>query len=258
VAVTRGPVVRGATSEPRLDEGDAGPGAGQTPVDMAALDAHVDHVIADHQVVLGRLERRARDDATWAGFTQPLGASVSQTVARRTWDPKEVHHSEEVLRDRERRARALRELDPGLVRPRLDDPVVTRSGIFFVPPVFEHAAGIDAACDVAIVRAGYRSLRSFLEAPDTDVAEVTGLSLGDVVRAKEDLRLEALPGCDPVAADLLRLAGVHSVSHLARVEPLFLHEEVERLRRRYRFFEVPAALADRAAIERLVAAAGSR
>lgn len=242
-----------AREAPALEEPEA------SPVEIPDhLEERVDLVIEDHRVVLAELEARARESARSAGFTQPLGAPEVPKVQRRAWDPKEVHLDERVLQDRRERERLLRELDPGVVRPPVDPPIVTRLGVFRVAPEFFQVKGLDRRADARLLREGVTSAEAFLAAQDSHIARLTGLSLADVDRAKADLDLTRLPGVRKDAADLLRLAGVHSVSALAETDPAVLSQTIEALRVRHRFIVLPEVLSSERAVATLVADAQGR
>lgn len=229
-----------------------------SPVAMERLEENVDLVIADHATVVATLERRARHEAERAGFTTPLPRHEVPRVPRRAWDPAEVHLDESVLAARQERQRLLRELKPGVVRPVLDPPLVTRAGVFYVPPEFFQARGIDRRMDAALLRGGIRSFASFLGASDRIIADLTGLSLADVSRAKDDLDLSRVLGVDGPTAELLRLAGIHSVSALAAAEPAVVQADVARLWTRHRFHSIPARLSTPEGVAALVEDAQGR
>lgn len=216
------------------------------------LEDRVDHVISNHGVVEAELDSSVRSTLRSVGFTERVGHYDAPKIVPRAWDPNEFHHDEAMLLERRRRESALRDLRPDVVRPHLEAPLVTRGGVFYVPPEFFQARGLDRRMDALIIRSGIRSVRAFLESSDYEIAQTIGIPMREVARAKDDLDLTRLPGIDGAAAEILRLAGIQSGSRLAAAEPLLLFDDIARLCKRHRFLDLPPALASLDRIQALI------
>ncbi len=219
-----------------------------------SIDRQVDRLVDSHRAVLATLERDAKElnehpREAPAGTRGIMAPSMDEAMER---------HAAPLRKERRERAQRLARFRPVHEPVRLDPPLVTRGGVLYVPPVFEEAAGLDEESATRLVRAGFRTVDLFLRASDQELADAAGRSLAMVRRAKSDLDLMRLPHVDSKTADLLRLAGVSTVSRLAIMDPMLLVRDIERITDRHRFLAVPAALNSERAIRRLATAAQAR
>ncbi len=193
--------------------------------DLPALDdvdRLVDRVIAGHGAVMATLERdltgRMRDEFDTRriigttssprieAMREVTRSSAFASLERDLEAVTDVHPT--IQRERQRRAAMVVGLEPTEFRPRTRQPVVTRGGVFYIAPRFEQARGIGDVSDARLIRAGFVTAEAFLNAPNEDLAELTGHSLDVIEAGKADFDLTRVPGIDRKAADLLRYVNV--------------------------------------------------
>lgn len=229
------------------------PGRDGTGVDFDAL---VDRIVESHRAVLATLEHDARPERAAAQAQErALARRERSRFARLEEDAVFARHRHDAERLRRDRQRIARGLQPTEAAPRYDPPLVTRGGILYVPPVFEHATGLDEVAAARLFHAGLRSIDAFLRAPSEELATVLRLPVQVVDLAKHDLDLTRLPHVDAAAADFLRLLGYCSVSRLVIADPELLGREAQRVASRHRLLRVPEVLSSAAGLRRLIAAA---
>lgn len=237
---------------PEPPGGDWGPDDAQRE---DSIDRLVDRVVDSHSAVLATLDE---DLKSFGGTRRDSQLGPGGRLVVQSMDEALERHTAPLRKARRERTHRMAGFRPVHEPVRLDPPLVTRGGVLYVPPVYDEAEGLDEESAQRLVRAGFRSVDLFLRASDQELADASGRSLANVRRAKSDLDLLRLPHIDGKAADLLRLAGVSTVSRLAIMDPTLLVRDIQRIRDRHRFLAVPAVIDGERAIRRLVAAAQAR
>lgn len=231
-------------------------GLEQAGLEDGSLDREVDRLLESHRAVLATLEEDVEEIR--GGVKHNESRSTSVRFMRPSEEEVLERHAAPLRRRRREREMEASALRPVAGSPRLDPPLVTRAGVIYVPPAFEAAAGFDQKIADRLVRAGHRSVESFLSASDEELVEEAGVSLAQVRRAKRDLDLVRLPNMDRDTADLLRLVGVATVSRLAIMDPSLVVRDLERVQQRHRFLRLPPSLQDERSIRRIIEAAKAR
>lgn len=223
-----------------------------------SLDSLVDRVVESHRTVIATLEEDVRSLRQDPPGGTGIGELGTARLTRVSEEEALQHHVASLRQQRRQRAQAAANLRP-VERPvRLEPPLVTRGGVLYVPPAFEAAQGLDEDAAHRLLRSGIRRVEAFLEAPDEELVGITGRGLNEVRRAKRDLDLMRLPHVDQKAADLLRVVGVGTVSRLSVMDPALVVRDLQGLKGRYRFLDLPVVLHSEGAVRRLVTAAQAR
>ncbi|MBW3581471.1 MAG: DUF4332 domain-containing protein [Euryarchaeota archaeon] len=244
---------RAESSDHPFERAVVRPGRGLEADLEGRIDGIVDRVLADHEAFVATLERDVRIPVSGIpeGPASVLRGQQAALDALRS-DVDVSRHRAELEAERRMRARLVEDLRPSSGPVFREDPIVTREGVLRVDADFAQAAGLGPVVESRLYAHGVRTASAYLDLDADELVRVTGLGRDVVVAARDDLRLERIAGLPARAADLLRVAGVHSVSRLAASDPAVLSERIVEMRNRHRLARLPDAIASEAAVARLV------
>lgn len=229
------------------------PGRGLDSDLEGRIDGIVDRVLEDHETIVAALGKDLHVPISGIpeGPASVLRREQAALDALKS-DVEISRHRAELEAERRNRSRLVEDLRPTPGPVFREEPIVTRDDVLRVDADFTQTSGFGPTVEARLYAHGVRSASAYLDLDADELVRVTGLRRDVVVAARDDLRLERVAGLSGHAADLLRVANVHTVSRLAASDPAVLAERLVELRRRHRLPRVPEAIGSEAAVARLV------